>query len=74
MTMNTNIAQAPRFAFAGSRTSVLGMIRTVLAVRHQRATLAKLDDSALLDLGLSRKDVQAEIRRPLWDVPANQRG
>lgn len=34
--------------------------------RRQRKHLAALDDTALKDIGLSRSDVAAELRKPVW--------
>ncbi len=44
-----------------------------IAVRRQRAQLARLDASALEDLGLSRFEADSEASRPFWDVPATWR-
>lgn len=33
---------------------------------RQRKHLASLDDAALKDIGLSRADVAAELRKPVW--------
>jgi uncharacterized protein YjiS (DUF1127 family) len=35
----------------------------------ERYQLARLDDAALKDLGLSRADVLQESERPFWDDP-----
>ena len=51
-----------------------GAITKAAAVLRQRRALARLDQTALNDLGLTASDVDAEIRRPVWDVPANWRG
>jgi len=40
----------------------------MLAVARQRRALARLDDAALTDLGLSRLDAQHEAARPFWDL------
>nr|WP_246030375.1 DUF1127 domain-containing protein [Litoreibacter halocynthiae] len=37
---------------------------------RQRRALAALDDSRLADIGLSRREADAEARRPVWDAPA----
>ncbi|MDT8856675.1 DUF1127 domain-containing protein [Paracoccaceae bacterium Fryx2] len=37
--------------------------------RRQRDALARLDDHALEDIGLTRDEAFAEANRPLWDVP-----
>ncbi len=33
---------------------------------RQRKHLASLDDAALKDIGLSRADVAAELKKPVW--------
>lgn len=43
----------------------------MLALFRQRHALARLDDAALADIGLSRADALAEANRPLWDAPAH---
>ncbi len=45
-------------------------IALALTARHQRQHLARLDDAALADIGLSRRAARAEAARPVWDVPA----
>ena len=54
-----------------SRTddTILRRLRAMYRVRRQRRALAQLDPWLLDDLGLSSAAVQAELRRPLWDVP-----
>ncbi len=37
----------------------------------QRRALAKLDQSQLRDIGVSRTDAEAEVARPLWDAPGH---
>ena len=51
------------------RLSALKRLRIALATWRQRQTLARLDDHLLRDLGLSRRDVESEVNRPIWDVP-----
>lgn len=53
-----------------SSTSTLRLLSMVASTYRQRRALARLDDNALVDLGISRKDADAEAKRPLWDVPA----
>lgn len=48
-----------------ARFSLIG----ALSVWRQRQHLKSLDSNALSDLGLSQRDVSAEIKRPIWDVP-----
>ncbi|MEM7076292.1 MAG: DUF1127 domain-containing protein [Pseudomonadota bacterium] len=40
----------------------------MIEINRQRRALALLDDRALLDIGLTRQQVDAELRRPFWDV------
>ena len=39
-----------------------------LAVYRQRRALARLDDHALQDIGITREEAIAEARRPIWDI------
>ncbi len=41
----------------------------VMALYRQRRALARLDDDALDDLGITREEADAESRRPFWDLP-----
>ncbi len=41
------------------------------ALARQRAALARLDDTALRDVGLSPEDARIEAARPFWDAPAH---
>jgi len=60
-----------------SHSSQLGSRRTkrslldYLDLYKQRRALAKLDASQLHDIGLSQADVEAELRRPVWDAPSH---
>ena len=47
------------------RTSLLDL----LALGRQRRKLSRLDDAALRDMGLTRKEAREEAKRPVWDVP-----
>lgn len=42
-------------------------------VQRERRHLSRLDDEALADIGLSRKDAQTEANRGFWDAPVNWR-
>ncbi|WP_170161971.1 DUF1127 domain-containing protein [Paracoccus siganidrum] len=55
------------------RPNWLARVLTMFDVRRTRIELARLDDSQLHDIGLTRDQVQAELERPVWDVPANWR-
>lgn len=58
---------------AVSRPSVLGRIAAALAVWRQRRTLSHLPDHLRADVGLAERDIEREIARPIWDVPAHWR-
>lgn len=44
--------------------------RLGFAAWRQRRHLARLDDAALTDIGVTRAEALREADRPLWDVPA----
>lgn len=45
-----------------------------LGLWRQRRALARLDDAALDDIGVTRREARAEARRPIWDAPENWHG
>lgn len=45
-------------------------LMTRLDVMRSRRALARLDNAALQDLGLTRADADKEARRPIWDMDA----
>lgn len=54
------------------RTGIKAFFLRVLRLEstwRERNHLKALDDAALKDLGLTRAQVDAEARRPVWDVP-----
>lgn len=51
-------------------TSTLRLLAMVASTYRQRRALARLEDSALFDLGLTREEADSEANRPIWDVPA----
>ncbi|MEH6836254.1 MULTISPECIES: DUF1127 domain-containing protein [Falsihalocynthiibacter] len=53
-----------------SPTKTLRLLSMIASTYRQRRALARLDDAALTDLGLSRSDATQEANRPIWDVPA----
>lgn len=53
------------------KTSLRPSLLDLLALRRQRRALAKLDDSSLTDLGLTRAEALAESNRGFWDAPAH---
>ena len=44
-------------------------LRLWLAMREERAALAKLDARMLADIGLDESAVQREVHRTVWDIP-----
>lgn len=52
---------------AASATSLLDL----MALYRQRQALARLDDAALMDIGLTRAEAEKEAKRPFWDAPAH---
>ncbi|KZY41693.1 hypothetical protein A3731_06580 [Roseovarius sp. HI0049] len=41
----------------------------LLGLSRQRRKLAQLDEAALRDIGITRRQALEEARRPAWDVP-----
>lgn len=53
-------------------TGIKGLINAIFrmeAAWRQRQKLAQLDSAALEDMGLTRAQVAAEMRRGLWNAP-----
>ena len=55
------------------RPSWIERLLTVFDVQRTRIDLARLGYDQLRDIGLTRDQVEAEIARPVWDVPTNWR-
>jgi len=53
--------------------SILTRLLITLSLREQRRALARLDDSRLADIGLSRPQAMHEANRAAWDVPSTWR-
>ena len=51
------------------------MLRLLQAAELQRSrrALARLDDHLLRDIGLTRAEAEAEVRRGTWDAPLHWR-
>ena len=54
-----------------SSASGATFLRCMYDTWRQRQVLRDLDIDALNDIGISRKQAQAEARRPIWDAPQN---
>ena len=72
MAQTLKIAVSHR-AFGSPRRTLSGLLAHVFSVRAQRRKLARLDDEALNDLGITRSEAEREARRPIWDVPSHWR-
>ena len=44
-------------------------LHRLFSVARQRRELARLDDRALSDIGVSRQQAHKEATRPFWDAP-----
>ncbi len=56
-----------------SRSALMSRLARRVGLWRQRRALARLDDAALDDIGVTRRQAEAEARRPVWDAPANWR-
>lgn len=54
-----------------ARSSGRRKLLDYLSLARQRRALARLDDAALQDIGLTRREAQSEAERPIWDAPDN---
>ena len=70
MTVQTLTTVLPTRHFT---THPIVSIRQMFGVRRQRKALAKLDAALLTDIGVSKADARAEVKRPFWDCPAHWR-
>lgn len=59
--------------FAAPTPSLSRLVQLWGAVARQRSALARLDNDALTDIGLTRDEAQREAARPFWDAPDNWR-
>ena len=57
-----------------SRASFWSVLTKTIALAHQRAALARLDDHLLEDIGVTRDEARAEADRAPWDAPAHWQG
>lgn len=68
--MFTTAHKTARFVAAPTRhKGLVHWLHTLNAAHKSRIALARLDATARADVALSAAEVQAELARPLWDVP-----
>lgn len=72
MTMITETRAAP-CTTSLSRFSVLATLIHLHNVWRQRQKLKSLDAAALRDIGVTRAQADAEVKRPIWDAPDSWR-
>ncbi|MFQ5623518.1 MAG: DUF1127 domain-containing protein [Paracoccaceae bacterium] len=65
---NVSCMTAPRVA-RRPQTGLWPLLARWADVRRQRAHLAALDDGALNDIGVTRKQARREARKPFWMMP-----
>ena len=53
--------------------SLFGLLVRAHEAWLQRRALSRLDDAALSDLGLTRREAARESQKPIWDVPSHWR-
>ena len=52
-----------------SHAGKAGRFGRLLSLARQRRALARLDDPALEDIGVTRAEADTEAARPIWDAP-----
>ncbi len=63
------LTQAIQVERLPSLAGICHMLRRWRQLSRERGQLARLNDAALKDLGLSRADALQEAERPFWDDP-----
>ncbi|APZ53662.1 DUF1127 domain-containing protein [Salipiger abyssi] len=71
--MTRDIALTGCPAKSRRRIPLLTRLLDLDALWRQRRQLARLDEAALRDMGLTRAEALHEARRSLWDAPAHWR-
>lgn len=62
-------AAAAHGGLAERLAAAWALFRRMLRVRREREHLARLDESQLLDLGITSEARRRELARPFWDIP-----
>ena len=52
------------------RRSAIATLKQYYNVWSQRQALKSLDAAALKDIGITRDEADAEVKRPVWDAPS----
>lgn len=52
-----------------TRATSTGILGRLFGVWKQRQALRRLDDRALEDIGVTRRDAEQEANRAFWDAP-----
>jgi len=71
-TMTGSVPAISRTAIQAQHTAFLDRAWLAFVVWKERRALARLDDCALKDIGLSRADVEGEVGRSPLDLPRNR--
>lgn len=66
----SHTSHSTAYARPSSRRHGLG---AMISLWRQRRQLAKLDDRALQDIGVSRSEADQEASRMFWDAPSHWR-
>ena len=67
--ISTRRAQHHRWSLGAHGGGLRGFLRAIVAsfrIARERRNLAALSEHSLKDIGLSRADVEYELRRPFW--------
>ncbi len=71
--VHTSTFAIGRVQSRGTLGRMVDSLRQAYSAHRERQALLALDDLRLLDLGLTRADVAAELSRSLWDAPRSWR-
>lgn len=66
-----SMAFLSRLSRKNARSGIWRRIALAYALRRHRRQLARLDGRLLRDIGLSRREAEAEAARPFWDAPGH---
>lgn len=72
--MSAHSTNAPHLVGTLRHEGLLTRLMEMFALHRQRRDLARLDDRALEDIGVSRYEAEIESARPAWDVPRHWMG